>query len=144
MRITNEFENKLVGRVEVKGSLRVGESEVTMDRKSLRVALAKKYKSKEGLVVISKIAPHFGDSAVTFSANIYEKEDTKKVYELEHMIKRNTILEPKTQEETETKTESTDTPVEDVTKEETSKKVEPTEPIESVQPNSSDSETTQK
>lgn len=126
MKITNEFENKIIGRREVKGSLRAGESDVTMTRAALRAALAKKYKSKDECIVISKIAPHFGDSAVTFSANIYEKEDVKNTYELAHMVKRNTVEKPEAAEE-ETQAEAPKTeeaPVEEAAKVEAEAKEE--------------------
>lgn len=87
MEIVKNFDNKLLHRKEIVGTL--ANSGVTPSRIQVRKEIAKKLKVDDKLVVVNKISSSFGNSNVTIEAVVYEKKETLEKLTHAHIKKRN-------------------------------------------------------
>ncbi len=97
LKITEEKENKLFNRREIKGSL---ESNATPSRQDTSKLLAEKFSVPPENIKIKKITGKFGSRTFDIEANIYSSEQEKDSIELKK--KKDSRAEKKTEETEET------------------------------------------
>jgi ribosomal protein S24E len=89
MEVISDFENKLLGRREVK--LTIENAEATITRVNAKSQVVKKFDAKEDLVIIENIGSRYGNSNVTVTASIYDNKETLDKVTAKHIAKRNVI-----------------------------------------------------
>ena len=87
--ITEEKENQLLGRKEVRFKLKHEAEGASPSREEARNALIKALKCSSNLLVIDKMGTEFGKRETVGYAKVYKGEDRLKEIEREHIIKRN-------------------------------------------------------
>ena len=97
MEVVKQFDNKLLGRKEV--LVNVETEGPTHARANVREEIAKKFKTKENLVVVNSIKSHYGSLNMFVSANIYDKKETLEKLTSKHMMNRNSKDVSKVEEE---------------------------------------------
>ncbi len=87
--ITEEKENQLLRRKEVRFKLKHEEEGASPSREEARNALIKALKCMPNLLVIDKMGTEFGKRETVGYAKVYESEERLKELEQEHIVKRN-------------------------------------------------------
>ncbi|MBU0460188.1 MAG: hypothetical protein KKH52_02090 [Nanoarchaeota archaeon] len=97
--ITEKKDNKLLNRLEVKGTLEF--EQVTPSNAKLSEALAKELNNKLELVIVKSIYNEFGQQNGTFFAIIYDSLEAKEKIEMntKHLKKQAAEVAKKTEEE---------------------------------------------
>jgi len=90
--IIEKQEQPLLKRTEIKYRA-IHPKESTPNRDAVRDELAKLLKAKKGAIVIDHQESQFGKSETIGYAKIYEKPETVKEVEREHILKRNKLLD---------------------------------------------------
>ncbi len=87
MEVVKESDNKLLGRKEV--LVQIETEGPTHARAKVKEEIAKKFKTKENLVVVNSIKSHYGSLNVLVSANVYDKKETLERLTSKHIVNRN-------------------------------------------------------
>ncbi|NQZ84581.1 MAG: hypothetical protein HRU03_02585 [Nanoarchaeales archaeon] len=87
MNVISDFENKLLGRREVK--VTIENSEATITRVDAKSQVVKKFNAEEDLVIIENIGSRYGNANVTVTACIYDDKETLEKVTAKHIAKRN-------------------------------------------------------
>ena len=87
MEVVKQSDNKLLGRREVLVQFETEGS--THTRAKVKEEIAKKFKTKENLVVVNSIKSHYGSLNVLVSANVYDKKETLERLTSKHIVNRN-------------------------------------------------------
>ena len=87
MEVVKESDNKLLGRKEVLVQLETEGQ--THTRAKVKEEIAKKFKTKENLVVVNSIKSRYGSLNVLVSANVYDKKETLERLTSKHIANRN-------------------------------------------------------
>lgn len=87
MKVKSDFENKLLGRREVK--VTIDNSEATITRIDAKAQVVKQFKAEENLVIVESINTHYGNGNVLVEASIYDNKETLEKVVAKHIQKRN-------------------------------------------------------
>ena len=87
MNVISDFENKLLGRREVK--LTIENAAATITRVEAKSQVVKKFEAEEDLVIIENIGSRYGNANVTVTASIYDNKETLDKVTAKHIAKRN-------------------------------------------------------
>jgi small subunit ribosomal protein S24e len=87
--ITEEKENQLLKRNEVKFKLHHEEEGASPNREKARNALIKALKCSSNLLVVDKMDTEFGKRETVGYAKVYESEERLKEIERRHIVERN-------------------------------------------------------
>jgi len=87
MEVKSDFENKLLGRREVK--LTIENAEATITRVEAKSHVVKKFDAEEELVIIENVGSRYGNANVTVTASIYDDKETLDKVAAKHIAKRN-------------------------------------------------------
>lgn len=87
MEVKSDFENKLLGRREVK--LTIENAAATITRVEAKAQVVKKFDAEEDLVIIENIGSRYGNANVTVTASIYDNKETLEKVTAKHIAKRN-------------------------------------------------------
>ena len=85
--VKEDFDNKILGRKEVKVS--VENEGATMSRLDVKSKIAKYFKYDENLVIVSKIVSDFGEGDFTVTAHLYDDLETLDKIEKSYIKTRN-------------------------------------------------------
>lgn len=91
--ITEQKENKLLGRQEIVGSMSF--EGATPTRQAVQKEIAKLAKTKEDLTIVNEINTAFGTSKATIKANAYDNEENMFAVERKNLVEKHAGREPK-------------------------------------------------
>lgn len=91
--ITEQKENKLLGRQEIVASMSF--EGATPTRQAVQKEIAKLGKTKEDLTIVNEINTTFGTSKATIKANAYDNEENMFAVERKNLVEKHIGREPK-------------------------------------------------